>query len=76
MYQSTGRFTSLHWGAGIFLAHKLKLSMVYNVRWTTPEEGHFEIALSPLSYIPITRSRNTQTKLTFFSEYKIVCIIC
>ncbi|XP_059362129.1 UDP-glucuronosyltransferase 2A1-like [Carassius carassius] len=55
------------WGAGIFLAHKLKLPMVYNVRWTTVGEGHFEIAPSPLSYIPITGSRNPD-KMNFFQR--------
>ncbi len=55
------------WGAGVFLAHKFKLPMVYNVRWTTPGEGHFEIAPSPMSYIPITRSRNTD-KMNFFQR--------
>ncbi|XP_043120836.1 UDP-glucuronosyltransferase 2C1-like isoform X2 [Puntigrus tetrazona] len=55
------------WAAGIFLAHKFKLPLVYNVRWTTPGEGHFEIAPSPLSYIPITRSRNTD-KMNFFQR--------
>ncbi|KAL0168953.1 hypothetical protein M9458_037175, partial [Cirrhinus mrigala] len=55
------------WGAGILLAHKLKLPMVYNVRWIITGEGHFEIAPSPLSYIPVTRSRNTD-KMNFFQR--------
>ncbi|XP_018978877.1 UDP-glucuronosyltransferase 2A2-like [Cyprinus carpio] len=55
------------WGTGIFLAHKFKLPMVYNVRWTTTGEGHFEIAPSPLSYIPITKSGNTD-KMNFFQR--------
>ncbi|KAG1930609.1 UDP glucuronosyltransferase 5 family, polypeptide G1 [Pimephales promelas] len=55
------------WGAGILLAHELKLPMVYNVRWTTTGEGHFDIAPSPMSYIPITGSGNTD-KMNFFQR--------
>ncbi|XP_050990591.1 UDP glucuronosyltransferase 5 family, polypeptide C2 isoform X2 [Labeo rohita] len=55
------------WGAGIILAHKLKVPMVYNVRWTSNGEGHFEIAPSPMSYIPITGSKNTD-KMNFFQR--------
>ncbi|XP_018522294.1 UDP-glucuronosyltransferase 2C1-like [Lates calcarifer] len=44
------------WGAGIMLAHALKLPLVYNVRWITSGEGHLAIAPSPLSYIPMTGS--------------------
>ncbi|XP_039519864.1 UDP-glucuronosyltransferase 2C1-like [Pimephales promelas] len=57
------------WGAGILLAHELKLPMVYNVRWTTTGEGHFDIAPSPMSYIPITGSGNTD-KMNFFQRVK------
>ncbi|XP_052387849.1 UDP-glucuronosyltransferase 2A2-like isoform X1 [Carassius gibelio] len=59
------------WGAGILLAHKLKLPMVYNVRWSATGEGHSDIAPSPLSYIPITGSRNTD-KMNFFQRVKNV----
>ncbi|KAI2653969.1 UDP-glucuronosyltransferase 2A3 [Labeo rohita] len=55
------------WGAGIILAHKLKLPMVYNVRWSATGEGHFDIAPSPMSYIPVTGSRNTD-KMNFFQR--------
>ncbi|XP_067275770.1 UDP-glucuronosyltransferase 2A2-like [Pseudorasbora parva] len=57
------------WGAGILLAHELKLPMVYNVRWTATGEGHFDIAPSPLSYIPITGSGNTD-KMNFLQRVK------
>nr|XP_021323379.1 UDP glucuronosyltransferase 5 family, polypeptide C2 isoform X1 [Danio rerio] len=57
------------WGTGIILAHKLKLPMVYNVRWTTTGEGHFDIAPSPMSYIPITGSGNTD-RMSFFQRLK------
>uniref|UniRef100_A0A3P8VJS5 UDP-glucuronosyltransferase n=1 Tax=Cynoglossus semilaevis TaxID=244447 RepID=A0A3P8VJS5_CYNSE len=39
---------------GVILAHYLGLPLVYNVRWTSHGEGHFDIAPSPLSYIPLT----------------------
>ncbi|XP_048024884.1 UDP-glucuronosyltransferase 2B13-like [Megalobrama amblycephala] len=61
--------TDLAWGAGILLAHELKLPMVYNVRWTTTGEGHFDIAPSPMSYIPVTGSGNTD-KINFFQQVK------
>ncbi|XP_041093167.1 UDP-glucuronosyltransferase 1-2-like [Polyodon spathula] len=37
---------------GVFLAHYLKLPMVFNVRWLTSGEAHFAIAPSPISYVP------------------------
>ncbi|XP_036399378.1 UDP-glucuronosyltransferase 2B31-like [Megalops cyprinoides] len=40
-------------GGGILLAHYLGLPLVLNVRWTIHGEGHFAIAPSPLSYVPI-----------------------
>ncbi|CAM4578019.1 unnamed protein product [Leuciscus chuanchicus] len=59
--------TDPSWGAGIILAHELKLPMVYNVRWTATGEGHFDVAPSPISYIPITGSGNTD-KMNFFQR--------
>ncbi|XP_046898302.1 UDP-glucuronosyltransferase 2A1-like, partial [Hypomesus transpacificus] len=41
-------------GGGVFLAHSLGLPLVFNVRWTIKGEGHWAIAPSPLSYIPMT----------------------
>ncbi|NP_001348442.1 UDP glucuronosyltransferase 5 family, polypeptide B3 precursor [Danio rerio] len=38
---------------GVMLGHYLKLPIVYNVRWTIFGEGHFAIAPSPLSYVPV-----------------------
>ncbi|XP_041849698.1 UDP-glucuronosyltransferase 2A1-like [Melanotaenia boesemani] len=57
------------WGAGILLAHALKLPLVYNVRWITSGEGHLAIAPSPLSYIPMTGSGFTD-KMTFIQRVK------
>ncbi|XP_061820503.2 UDP-glucuronosyltransferase 2B37-like [Nerophis lumbriciformis] len=56
-------------GAGIILAHALKLPLVYNVRWVTSGEGHLFIAPSPLSYIPMTGS-GLSDKMTFFERVK------
>ncbi|XP_030269130.1 UDP-glucuronosyltransferase 2C1-like [Sparus aurata] len=58
-------------GAGIMLAHALKLPLVYNVRWVTSGEGHLAIAPSPLSYIPMTGSR-LSNKMTFMERVKNV----
>ncbi|XP_040012632.1 UDP-glucuronosyltransferase 2C1-like isoform X1 [Xiphias gladius] len=39
---------------GVIFAHYLRLPFVFNVRWTSQGEGHFSIAPSPLSYVPMT----------------------
>ncbi|KAM4602839.1 UDP-glucuronosyltransferase 1A5-like [Polymixia lowei] len=57
------------WGAGILLAHYLKLPLVYNVRWVTSGEGHLAIAPSPLSYIPMTGS-GLSDEMTFVQRVK------
>ncbi|KAM4592524.1 LOW QUALITY PROTEIN: UDP-glucuronosyltransferase 2A2-like [Odontesthes bonariensis] len=57
------------WGGGVILAKYLELPMVYNVRWLVPEEAHFAIAPSPISYIPLTGSGCTD-KMTFFQRVK------
>ncbi|XP_035012835.1 UDP-glucuronosyltransferase 2B15-like [Hippoglossus stenolepis] len=41
---------------GVILAHYLRLPIVFNVRWTSQGEGHFSIAPSPLSYVPMPGS--------------------
>ncbi|XP_051806742.1 UDP-glucuronosyltransferase 2A1-like isoform X6 [Acanthochromis polyacanthus] len=51
-------------GGGVFLAHRLGLPLVLNVRWTVQGEGHQAIAPSPLSYVPIPWSELTD-KMTF-----------
>lgn len=38
---------------GVLVAHELKLPTVYNVRWITSGEGHFLVAPSPTSYVPV-----------------------
>uniref|UniRef100_A0A668AM82 Uncharacterized protein n=1 Tax=Myripristis murdjan TaxID=586833 RepID=A0A668AM82_9TELE len=57
------------WGAGTILAKYLNLPLVYNVRWLVVGEGHFSIAPSPVSYIPITGSGYTD-KMTFVERVK------
>ncbi len=44
---------------GVILAHYLKLPLVLNVRWITSGEGHFAIAPSPMSYVPLPGSGHT-----------------
>ncbi|KAM9393363.1 UDP-glucuronosyltransferase 2B31-like isoform 2-T2 [Pholidichthys leucotaenia] len=56
-------------GTGVLLAHRLGLPLVLNVRWTIQGEGHFGIAPSPLSYIPIPGSDLTD-KMTFTERIK------
>ncbi|TRY89847.1 hypothetical protein DNTS_011092 [Danionella cerebrum] len=51
-------------GGGVLLAHRLGLPLVLNVRWTMYGEAHFDIAPSPLSYIPVTGLQLTD-KMTF-----------
>ncbi|XP_047437666.1 UDP-glucuronosyltransferase 2C1-like [Mugil cephalus] len=57
------------WGGGVVLAKYLKLPLVYNVRWLIAGEAHLAIAPSPISYIPITGSGNTD-KMSFFQRVK------
>ncbi|XP_056308171.1 UDP-glucuronosyltransferase 2A1-like [Danio aesculapii] len=52
------------YGSGVLLAHHLGLPLVYNVRWTVYGEAHFDIAPSPLSYIPVSGLQLTD-KMTF-----------
>uniref|UniRef100_A0A8C1IM52 UDP-glucuronosyltransferase n=1 Tax=Cyprinus carpio TaxID=7962 RepID=A0A8C1IM52_CYPCA len=68
-------------GAGVLLAHRLGLPLVFNVRWTMYGEGHFVVAPSPPSYIPVTgllltdkmtfsqRVRNVLTYVVFFYKH-------
>ncbi|XP_019215647.1 UDP-glucuronosyltransferase 2A2 isoform X3 [Oreochromis niloticus] len=51
-------------GVGVILAKYLNLPLVYNVRWVIFTEAHLSIAPSPLSYIPVTGTGNTD-KMTF-----------
>ncbi|KAM3625301.1 uncharacterized protein V6R79_009828 [Siganus canaliculatus] len=57
------------WGNGVILAKYLNLPLVYNVRWLVILESHLAIAPSPISYIPITGSGNTD-KMSFFQRVK------
>ncbi|XP_026874195.2 UDP-glucuronosyltransferase 2A1-like [Electrophorus electricus] len=54
-------------GGGVLLAHRFGLPLVFNVRWTVLGEGHFAIAPSPLSYVPVPGAELTD-KMTFFQR--------
>ncbi|XP_068443787.1 UDP glucuronosyltransferase 5 family, polypeptide G1 [Clinocottus analis] len=41
---------------GVILGSHLKLPMVFNVRWINNGEGHFAIAPSPISHVPVSGS--------------------
>lgn len=55
--------------AGVLVAHKLKLPMVYNVRWITSGEGHFVVAPSPVSYVPAAGS-HLSNRMSFGDRFK------
>lgn len=57
--------------SGVVLAKYLKLPLVLNVRWVTSGDGHFMLAPSPLSYIPVPGSGFTD-KMTFIQRVKNV----
>uniref|UniRef100_A0A3B3USM5 UDP-glucuronosyltransferase n=1 Tax=Poecilia latipinna TaxID=48699 RepID=A0A3B3USM5_9TELE len=56
-------------GPGLVLAKYLELPLVLNVRWITSGEGHFILAPSPLSYIPVPGSGLTD-KMDFIQRVK------
>ena len=56
---------------GVYLAKYLKLPMVLNVRWITSGDGHFIMAPSPLSYIPVLGSGLTDN-MSFTERLKNV----
>ncbi|XP_008304298.1 UDP-glucuronosyltransferase 1-5-like, partial [Stegastes partitus] len=56
-------------GPGVVLAKYLKLPVVLNVRWIPSGEGHFVLAPSPLSYIPVPGSGLTD-KMNFIQRVK------
>ncbi|XP_066524186.1 UDP glucuronosyltransferase 5 family, polypeptide A1 [Hoplias malabaricus] len=58
-------------GGGALLAYRFNIPLVFNVRWTIHGEGHFAIAPSPLSYVPIPGAELTD-KMTFFQRVKNV----
>ncbi|XP_015235781.1 PREDICTED: UDP-glucuronosyltransferase 2A2-like isoform X2 [Cyprinodon variegatus] len=57
-------------GAGVVLAKYLKLPLVLNVRWITSGEGHFVLAPSPLSYIPVIPGSGLTDKMDFSQRIK------
>ncbi|KAK7934027.1 hypothetical protein WMY93_004923 [Mugilogobius chulae] len=55
--------------AGVFMAHRLGLPLVLNVRWTIQGEGHEAIAPTPLSYVPIPLTELTD-QMNFLQRVK------
>ncbi|XP_031698218.1 UDP-glucuronosyltransferase 1-5-like, partial [Anarrhichthys ocellatus] len=58
---------------GVILAHYLRLPLVFNVRWTSHGEGHFSIAPSPVSYVPMTGTELSD-KMSFLERLLNVII--
>ncbi|KAJ8257263.1 hypothetical protein GJAV_G00183710 [Gymnothorax javanicus] len=52
---------------GVLLAHYLELPLVLNVRWIYNGDGHYAIAPSPLSYVPVLFSENSD-KMDFWQR--------
>ncbi|XP_049325748.1 UDP-glucuronosyltransferase 2C1-like isoform X1 [Astyanax mexicanus] len=53
--------------SGVIIGHFLKLPLVFNVRWIAGGEGHFAIAPSPLSYVPMPMLELSD-RMTFFQR--------
>ncbi|XP_038670630.1 UDP-glucuronosyltransferase 2C1-like [Scyliorhinus canicula] len=58
---------------GSMLAYSLKLPLVYNVRWLSSGDAHFQFAPSPPSYVPISGSRLTD-KMSFLQRSQNVIL--
>ncbi|KAL7852871.1 hypothetical protein SRHO_G00186560 [Serrasalmus rhombeus] len=58
--------------SGILLGHYLKLPLVFNVRWTVQSEGHYAIAPSPISYIPLPMSELSDHMSFFQRVYNVI----
>ncbi|XP_056905699.1 UDP-glucuronosyltransferase 1-2-like [Takifugu flavidus] len=54
---------------GVLVAHELKLPTVFNVRWVTAGDGHFVVAPSPTSYVPISGNAMSD-RMTFAQRLK------
>ncbi|TTP11315.1 UDP-glucuronosyltransferase 2C1 [Bagarius yarrelli] len=53
--------------SGTILGHYLQLPVAFNVRWTVHNEGHFAVAPSPLSYVPLPMLELSD-HMTFFQR--------
>ncbi|XP_049325745.1 UDP-glucuronosyltransferase 2C1 isoform X3 [Astyanax mexicanus] len=53
--------------SGVIIGHFLQLPLVFNVRWLAMAEGHFAIAPSPLSYVPMPMMELSD-RMTFFQR--------
>ncbi|XP_036432088.1 UDP glucuronosyltransferase 5 family, polypeptide A1 [Colossoma macropomum] len=62
-------------GGGAILAYRFNIPLIFNVRWTVHGEGHFAIAPSPLSYVPVPGAELTD-KMTFSQRVQnVLCYI-
>ncbi|CAL8349765.1 unnamed protein product [Merluccius merluccius] len=57
---------------GVMIARHFDLPLVFNVRWTCHDEGHFAIAPSPLSYVPLP-GMMLSDKMSFQERFINVC---
>ncbi|XP_004076252.1 UDP-glucuronosyltransferase 1-5 [Oryzias latipes] len=62
-------------GGGLVLAKYFNLPVVLNVRWIPVGEGHFVLAPSPLSYIPVPGSGLTD-RMDFIQRLKNIFFNC
>uniref|UniRef100_A0A8C7WXR7 Uncharacterized protein n=1 Tax=Oryzias sinensis TaxID=183150 RepID=A0A8C7WXR7_9TELE len=69
VFLQTQQSVSYNAHSGLILAKYLNLPVVLNVRWVTRGEGHFVLAPSPLSYIPVPGSGLTD-KMDFIQRLK------
>ncbi|CAL1572943.1 unnamed protein product [Knipowitschia caucasica] len=58
-------------GTGVILAKYLRLPLVLNARWFLTMDGHFALAPSPVSFIPMTGSGFTD-RMDFFQRVRNV----
>ncbi|XP_073687549.1 UDP glucuronosyltransferase 5 family, polypeptide A1 isoform X1 [Garra rufa] len=58
-------------GGGAIFAYKFNIPLVFNVRWTIQGEGHYALAPSPLSYVPVAGVELTD-KMSFLQRVKNV----
>ncbi|CAJ1081421.1 UDP-glucuronosyltransferase 1-5-like [Xyrichtys novacula] len=56
---------------GVIVAHELQLPVVFNVKWITSGEGHFVVAPTPISYVPVPGHAATD-KMTFVERVQNV----
>lgn len=61
--------THLAFPGVLLLANYLRVPLVYNVHWFFSGEAHYAIAPTPLSYVPVLFSHNSD-KMDFFQRIR------